>query len=125
MSGEEGRSGGANTARPAPVRSQSSSSDNGASSTGTDQANRRRNLDDTMVLALVQQYFKLAGIVFVIWIVGYLGFSVSWLMLALIIYMWREKYAKIKEAQIEIAQHASRNEKSSVLARVEDLGTYF
>lgn len=124
MSGEEGRSGGANTARPAPVRSQSSSSDNGASSTGTDQANRRRNLDDTMVLALVQQYFKLAGIVFVIWIVGYLGFSVSWLMLALIIYMWREKYAKIKEAQIEIAQHASRNEKSSVLARVEDLPSW-
>ena len=123
MSGEEGRSGGASVARPVPVRSQSSS-DGAASGPGTEQANQRRNLDDTLVLSLVQQYFKLAGVVLVIWIVGYLRFSVSWLMLALVIYMWREKYAKIKDAQIEIAQHASRDEKSSVLARVEDLPSW-
>lgn len=118
MSGEEGRS-----ARPGLVRSQSSR-DGATSTSATTEKPKRRNLDDTLVLSLVQQYFKMAAIVFVIWIVGYLGFSVSWLMLALVIYMWREKYAKIKDEQIEIAQHASRDEKSSILARVEDLPSW-
>ncbi|CAI9735471.1 extended synaptotagmin-2-like isoform X3 [Octopus vulgaris] len=80
--------------------------------------------EDTMVLSLVQRFFKSAVVTFGVWLVGYFNFSFSWLLLGLVVYGWRERFTQVRDMQIEISQTAARDEKKSILARVEDLPSW-
>lgn len=94
------------------------------SKTGDVTAKKKRALDDNLLLNLVQRYFKLAGLVLLIWFVGYFNFSPSWLLLGLIVYIWKEKHTKERQHQIQIAQQTARGEKDAILARVDDLPSW-
>lgn len=85
---------------------------------------RSANVEETLLLNAVTRYFKLAGAVFGIWLVGYTRFSVSWLLLALVLYVWKERHSSKKKHKTAIAQQMARDEKSVILARVEDLPSW-
>lgn len=85
---------------------------------------RKTALDDTLLLNVVTEYFKLAGLALVVWFVGYFAFSPSWLLLGLVVYVWKEKHTREKKLKIEINQRTARDEKNEILARVEDLPSW-
>lgn len=85
---------------------------------------RKSVKEETLLLNLVKQYFKYAGAVVAIWGFGYWQFSPAWLMLGLVAYVWKEKKNTENQKKIEISQHASKNEKEAILARVEDLPSW-
>ena len=85
---------------------------------------RKAVVEDTLLLNAVQRYFKLAGVVGAVWLVGYTRFSVSWLLLALVLYVWKERTGKAKQHKTRIAQEIAKDEKSVILARVEDLPSW-
>ncbi|GFN89709.1 extended synaptotagmin-like protein 2 [Plakobranchus ocellatus] len=85
---------------------------------------RKAVVEDTLLMKVVQKYFKLAGAVSVVWLVGYFKFSVSWLWLLLVVYVWKERSTKAKQHKTAISQEIARDEKSVILARVEDLPSW-
>lgn len=87
-------------------------------------AHRKAVVEDTLLLNVVTRYFKLAGAVFSVWLFGYRGFSVSWLLLLLVVYVWKERNNKAKKHRTAIAQEIAKDEKSVILARVEDLPSW-
>ncbi|KAL8564138.1 hypothetical protein ACOMHN_035743 [Nucella lapillus] len=82
---------------------------------------RKAVVEDTMLLNSVQSYFKKAAVVLAVWATGYFKFSPSWLLLGLVVYVWKEKKQAKKKNSIAIAQAIARDEKGVILARVEDL----
>lgn len=85
---------------------------------------RKAVVEDTLLMKVVQKYFKLAGAVSVVWLVGYFKFSVSWLWLLLVVYVWKDRNTKAKQHKTAISQEIARDEKSVILARVEDLPSW-
>ena len=77
-----------------------------------------------MLLNVVQSYFKKAAMVLAVWATGYFKFSPSWLLLGLVVYVWKEKQQAKKKNTIAIAQEVARDEKGVILARVEDLPSW-
>ncbi|XP_078581426.1 extended synaptotagmin-2-like isoform X7 [Branchiostoma floridae x Branchiostoma japonicum] len=76
------------------------------------------------LLVLIKKYAMQLGLLVVVWMVGYWAFSVSWIMLGLFVWMWREKRQKAKEFKIKTARKAAQNEQETVLARLEDLPSW-
>ncbi|XP_055860420.1 extended synaptotagmin-2-like isoform X3 [Biomphalaria glabrata] len=85
---------------------------------------RKAVLEDTLLMTAVTRYFKLAGVVSAVWFVGYFKFSVSWLWLLLVVYIWKERHTKERQYKTAISQQLSTDEKSVILARVEDLPSW-
>ncbi|CAL1546958.1 unnamed protein product [Lymnaea stagnalis] len=85
---------------------------------------RKAVLDDTLLMSAVTKYFKLAGVVSAVWLVGYFKFSVSWLWLLLVVYIWKERHTKTKQHKFAIYQQLAIDEKAVILARVEDLPSW-
>lgn len=76
------------------------------------------------ILSLTLLFFKLSGVLVVVWLWGYIGFSVSWLFLILLAYILNEKYRRSKQIEIAVAQEVARDEKSSILSRITDLPSW-
>lgn len=85
---------------------------------------RKAVVEDTLLLNVVQSYFKRAALVLAVWATGYFKFSPSWLLLALVVYVWKERNSAAKKHKIAIAQQIARDEKGVILARVEDLPSW-
>jgi len=80
--------------------------------------------DDSLLLPWILQYFKYAGAVLSIWLFGYTRFSPSWLLLGLVVFIWKERTTKRKHLKIQIQQQIALNEQGTILARVEDLPSW-
>ena len=76
------------------------------------------------MLNVVKKYLKMAGGVSVVWMMGYYGVSVSWLWILLIPYVWKSRINKAKHHKTALAQEIAKDEKSVILARVEDLPSW-
>lgn len=85
---------------------------------------RKARIEETQLVNVVFKYFKLAGVAVGVWLSGYLNFSPSWLLIGLILYVWKERQGQRKKLQIEIRQDIARDEQSAILARVEDLPSW-
>jgi hypothetical protein len=85
---------------------------------------RKARIEETQLVNVVLKYFKFAGVAVGVWLSGYLNFSPSWLLIGLILYVWKERQGQRKKLQIEIRQDIARDEQSAILARVEDLPSW-
>ncbi|CAG5126272.1 unnamed protein product, partial [Candidula unifasciata] len=81
-------------------------------------------VEDTVLMNVVQRYFKLAGVASVVWLVGYFDYSVSWLWLFLVVYVWKEKHYRARKYRKLVARDIARDEKEVILARVDDLPSW-
>lgn len=87
-------------------------------------AQRKSAIEEAQLVNVVLRYFKLAGVAVGVWLSGYLNFSPSWLLVGLVLYVWKERQGKRKKLQIEIRQDTARDEQKAILARVEDLPSW-
>ncbi|ESO96571.1 extended synaptotagmin-like protein 2-like protein variant [Lottia gigantea] len=87
-------------------------------------AKRTAVLEDTLLFNAVKNYFKYAGVVLGVWGFGYFSFSPSWLLLGLVLFIWKEKNKTSQKLQIAISQEAAKDERAAILARVEDLPSW-
>ncbi|KAL4229104.1 Extended synaptotagmin-3 [Mactra antiquata] len=85
---------------------------------------RKAVTEDTLLVAVLKRYFKYASAAVAIWGFGYYNFSPAWILLGLVVVVWKEKHNKLQQKKIEISQQAARNEKEAILARVEDLPSW-
>eukprot|EP00058_Branchiostoma_floridae_P012803 XP_002598291.1 hypothetical protein BRAFLDRAFT_119164 [Branchiostoma floridae] len=69
-------------------------------------------------------YVMSLGVLALVWLVGYWGFSVTWVMLGLFIWMWREKKIKKKNYKIRTARGVAQNEQATILSCVQDLPSW-
>ncbi|XP_019621531.1 PREDICTED: extended synaptotagmin-2-like [Branchiostoma belcheri] len=69
-------------------------------------------------------YVMSLGLLVLVWLVGYWGFSVTWVMLGLFIWMWREKKIRKKNYKIQTARGVAQNEQSTILSCVQDLPSW-
>ncbi|GFR74432.1 extended synaptotagmin-like protein 2 [Elysia marginata] len=85
---------------------------------------RKSVIEDNLMLNVIKKYVKMATGVSVVWVMGYYGFSVSWLWMLLVPYVWKTRISKAKHHKTAIAQEIAKDEKSVILARVEDLPSW-
>ncbi|RUS77875.1 hypothetical protein EGW08_014349, partial [Elysia chlorotica] len=76
------------------------------------------------MLNVIKKYLKMAGGVSVVWAMGYYGYSVSWLWMLLVPYVWKSRINKAKHQKALLGQKIAKDEKSVILARVEDLPSW-
>lgn len=109
---------------PSPTKSAPRSSSLRRKGASKDATPRKAVVEDAMLLSAVTSYFKKAVIVMAVWASGYYTFSPSWVLLALVAYVWKERQNAAKKHKIAIAQEITRDEKEVILARVEDLPSW-
>lgn len=80
--------------------------------------------EDTLMVSVIKRYFKYAGAALAVWGFGYQGFSPAWILLGLVVVVWKEKHTKAQERKIRISQQVAKNEKEAILATVEDLPSW-
>ncbi|XP_052265318.1 extended synaptotagmin-2-like isoform X2 [Dreissena polymorpha] len=80
--------------------------------------------EETLLIAVIKRYFKYASAALGVWGVGYFNVSPAWILLGLVLVVWKEKHNKLQQKKIEISQEAAKNEKEAILARVEDLPSW-
>jgi Ca2+-dependent lipid-binding protein len=76
------------------------------------------------IISFLTNYFKIITFVYVIWLIGYLNFSISWLLLIVFLYLLREKSKKINELKSNIIKSLNFNEKETILARLDELPSW-
>ncbi|XP_066288059.1 extended synaptotagmin-2-like isoform X2 [Branchiostoma lanceolatum] len=72
----------------------------------------------------IRIYVMSLGVLVLVWLVGYWGFSITWVMLGLFIWMWREKKIKKKNYKIQTARGVAQNEQTTILSSVQDLPSW-
>ncbi|XP_076455494.1 extended synaptotagmin-2-like [Babylonia areolata] len=85
---------------------------------------RRATEDSISFRNSLGSYFKKAVVILAVWATGFYKISPSWLLLALVLYVWKERQQTAKRHTIAIAQQIAKDEKGAILARVDDLPSW-
>ena len=85
---------------------------------------RRTRTQGVHLLPLLLSAVQVGGALFVVWLVGYWGFSLTWVLVGLLVYVGRDEYAKSKKGTKEFAQQANVDERQAILARVDELPSW-
>lgn len=99
---------------------------NGATATPTATATatvaKVRTSDDDNIFSVLYSVGKKVAIVGSIYLVGYMGWSVAWLIAPVILSVARDQMAKTSEKKRDIAKSSAlANEKDVILARIDEL----
>ncbi|KAH8360178.1 hypothetical protein KR093_011123, partial [Drosophila rubida] len=108
------------TAAPPTAAATASLPANGSTATGT--VAKVRTSDDGSIFSLLYSVSKKVAIVGSIYLVGYMGWSVAWLIAPVILSVARDQLAKTSEKKRDIAKaSALASEKDVILARIDEL----
>ena len=47
--------------------------------------------DHSDIIVLIVRYFRIVAMVCVVWFIGYFNFSISWVLIAVLVYLLRQK----------------------------------
>jgi len=81
----------------------------------------RTQAQGVQLLSLALKSVKVAALLLAVWLIGYFGFSVTWVLIALICYVVGEEYRKAKAAKKGYAKEAAQDEQKAILVRVDEL----
>lgn len=85
-------------------------------------AKPKRSTSDDSIFTILYSIAKKVSMVGAIYLVGYMNFSVAWLITPVILAVTREYWNKTNEIKREVAKaSATANEKDVILARISDL----
>jgi len=89
---------------------------------GTTTVAKPRTNDDNSIFSVLYSVGKKIAIVGSIYLVGYMGWSVAWLIAPVILSVARDQLAKTSEKKRDIAKaSAMASEKDVILARIDEL----
>lgn len=80
--------------------------------------------DDSNLTSSITKYFKFAAGTLLVWGAGYFHFSPSWLLIGLVLYVWKDRHVKKRHRQIRIQQQLAQDEQQTILANMEDLPSW-
>lgn len=82
----------------------------------------KMKMSDDSVFTLLYTIFKKVSVVGAVYLVGYMGWSVAWLITPLVLAVSREYWRNKSDLKRTIAKaSATANEKDVILARINDL----
>lgn len=76
------------------------------------------------ILVFLTNYFKIISLVYIVWLIGYLNFSVSWLLLIVFLYLLRERSKAMVKIRSDTIKSLNLNEKETILARLDELPSW-
>ncbi|KAI3388248.1 hypothetical protein SNEBB_008442 [Seison nebaliae] len=82
---------------------------------------RGKGSNNNYVMKIIQNYFRITILVLVVWLLGYFNFSVAWILIASLLYIWEKKRSKNNEEKRIMAQNLMTNEKDAILARLHEV----
>ncbi|XP_030856297.1 extended synaptotagmin-2 isoform X2 [Strongylocentrotus purpuratus] len=80
--------------------------------------------ESTDLLSSIRKHGFILGILLMVWLVGYLGFSVLWLLLIVVVSVWRDRASRRKARSTALARAAVENERDSIVGVVRDLPSW-
>lgn len=80
--------------------------------------------DEMVVVKVAIGFLKYAGIAFLIWLVGWLGFRYMWIVMAIVIYtIWKKNQEKKNEKK-GIVREVAEHEETALEARLDELPSW-
>lgn len=76
------------------------------------------------LIVLLRKYLEIVGLVFFVWLLGYLHFSVSWILLAVFIYLFRQRQRSHFKHRHKMLSEINRNEEQFIKARLDELPSW-
>ncbi|XP_063952326.1 extended synaptotagmin-2-like isoform X2 [Lytechinus pictus] len=99
-------------------------SDSDGDETATEPVKQVKVEESTDLLSVIRKHGFILGILLMVWLVGYLGFSALWLLLIVIVSVWRDRASRRKAQSTELARAAVENERESIVGVVRDLPSW-
>ncbi|CAF0965132.1 unnamed protein product [Adineta ricciae] len=76
------------------------------------------------LISMVKKYLEIVGLVFFVWLLGYFHFSVSWILLAVFIYLFRQQQRAKSKLRHRMLMEINDNEEQYVKARLDELPSW-
>lgn len=80
--------------------------------------------DHTEMIVFMIRYFRIVSMVFFVWLVGYFNFSLSWILLAVMMYLLREKTRNARQYKADMIKAIGINEKDAIIARLDEVPSW-
>ncbi|CAF2252498.1 unnamed protein product [Rotaria magnacalcarata] len=76
------------------------------------------------LIVLTKKYLEIVGLVFFVWLLGYFHFSVSWILLAVFIYLFRQRQRAQSKQRHKMLNEINKNEEQYIKARLDELPSW-
>lgn len=80
--------------------------------------------DNSDLIILVLKYFHIVALVFFVWLIGYFGFSIAWILIASFAYLWRERTSNLRKIKSDMIRAVHLDEKNAILARLDEVPSW-
>ena len=82
------------------------------------------NESELELLQLSKKFFKMFGIVFSGYVIGWSGLSIAWPLIGCFVYTLRYKYLAKQQKKVELQRNIAFNEKLAITCAVKDLPSW-
>ncbi|CAF1046797.1 unnamed protein product [Adineta ricciae] len=76
------------------------------------------------LVQMAKKYLEIVGLVLFVWIFGYFHFSVSWILLAVFIYLFRQRQRSQFKERHRMLNEINKNEEQYIKARLDELPSW-
>ncbi|CAF4583689.1 unnamed protein product [Rotaria socialis] len=76
------------------------------------------------LIVLTKNYLEIVGLVFFVWVLGYFHFSMSWILLAVFIYLFRQRQRAQSKQRHNMLNEINQNEEQYIKARLDELPSW-
>ncbi|CAF0788896.1 unnamed protein product [Rotaria sp. Silwood1] len=76
------------------------------------------------LIVMVKRYLEIVGLVFFVWLLGYFHFSISWILLAVFIYLFRKRQRTQSLLRHKMLNEINKNEEQYIKARLDELPSW-
>ncbi|CAF3620644.1 unnamed protein product [Rotaria sordida] len=79
---------------------------------------------DDELIGMVKKYLEIVGLVFFVWLFGYFHCSVSWILFAVFIYLFRQRQRNQFKLRRKMLNEINKNEEQYIKARLDELPSW-
>ncbi|CAF3301091.1 unnamed protein product [Rotaria socialis] len=76
------------------------------------------------LISLLKRYLEIVGLVVIVWILGYFHLSVSWILLVVLIYLFRQRQRALFKERHKMLNEINNNEEQYIKARLDELPSW-
>ncbi|CAF3704281.1 unnamed protein product [Rotaria sp. Silwood1] len=76
------------------------------------------------LIYMVKKYLEIVGLIVIVWVVGYLRFSVSWILLIVFIYLFRQRQRALSKERHKMISEINDSEERYIKARLDELPSW-
>ncbi|CAF1631558.1 unnamed protein product [Rotaria magnacalcarata] len=76
------------------------------------------------LISLLKRYLEIVGLVVIVWILGYFHLSVSWILLVVLVYLFRQRQRALFKERHKMLNEINNNEEQYIKARLDELPSW-